>query len=528
MNVRTKLFVSQSLNALVVMAVAAVAVVVAQRFDYQLQRVELAYDQRQTITMLAVQAFRYKTVVDAFVSEGHGDRRAIEQSRADVGNSVKELSRQTEEELSLVHESDRAREAKEIERVARLEAGLSEIDQLVARIMEINRNGPTDEARQLYRLVEQRFSGDISALLAEAMADEQGEVVEADAAIADLAAARVAFLYVTGLCAFAISLATGLALYYMLSRPMRRLLAGVRAVRGGNLAYRVQRVGADEFAELADQFNEMAQNLEDRERRLLGMHSELEQQVRQRTSELETANRRLNYLDRRRLQFLADVSHELRTPVTILRGEAEVTLRMQPGSTDAYRVALTQIAQQARQMGRLIDDLLFLVRSESDTVAFDRQRVDLRQIIAEAVRDGGTLASGKGIAIVDRLPERPVWVEADAQRLRQAALIGIDNAINYSDAGLAVEVSLKAADGRAVISVVDRGVGIPAEELPYVFERFYRVRAGAERRTDGSGLGLSIAKWIAEKHGGSIAMASTPGERTELSIVLPMQSGSAA
>lgn len=528
MNVRTKLLVSQSLNALLVMAVAAVAVVVAQRFDYQLRRVELAYDQRQTITMLAVQAFRYKTVVDAFVSEGRGDRRAIEQSRDDVGNSLRELSRLIEEELSLVHESDHAREAKEVERVARLEAGLSEIDQLVARIMDTNRNGPTDEARQLHRLVEQRFSGEISELLAEAMADEQGEVVEVDAAIEDLAAARVAFLYVTGFFGLAISLVTGFALYYSLSRPMRRLLAGVRAVRGGDLAYRVQSAGADEFAELAGQFNEMAQNLEDRERRLLGMQSELEQQVRQRTSELETANRRLNYLDRRRLQFLADVSHELRTPVTVLRGEAEVTLRMQPGSPDAYREALTRIAQQAKQMGRLIDDLLFLVRSESDTVAFDRQRVDLRQILAEAVRDGSILASGKGIAIVDRLPERPVWVEADAQRLRQAALIGIDNAINYSDTGLSVEVSLKAADGRAVISVVDHGVGVPAEELPYVFERFYRVRGGADRRTDGSGLGLSIAKWIAEKHGGSIAMASTPGEHTELSIVLPLRGGSVA
>jgi two-component system, OmpR family, sensor kinase len=528
MNVRTKLLVSQTLNAMLVIGVAAIAVMIAQRFDYQLRRVELAYDQRQTITMLAVQTFHYKTALERFVNEGGGARRELEQSRDDAGKTLKELSSQTEQELSFVHRADRTRELEEVERVGRLAAALAEVDRLAARIMDLNQNGPTEEARQLYRLVEQRFSGEISELLADAMADEQGEVVEVDADIADIAAARVAFLYVTGFCGLAISLVTGFALYRSLSGPMKRLLAGVRAVRAGNLTYRVETAGTDEFAELARQFNEMAQNLEDRERQLLGMQSELEQQVRQRTSELETANRRLSYLDRRRLQFLADVSHELRTPITILRGEAEVTLRMQPGSQDAYREALTRIAQQSKQMGRLIDDLLFLVRSESDTVAFDRQRLDLREIVADAVRDGSLLARGKGISVTDRLPEQPVWVEADAQRLRQAALIGIDNAINYSAAGLSVEVSLEAVDGRAVISVLDHGVGVPAEELPYVFERFYRVRGGADRRTDGSGLGLSIAKWIAEKHGGSIAMASTPGEHTELTIELPLQGRSAA
>lgn len=528
MNVRTKLLVSQSLNALLVIIVAAVAVVVAQRFDYQLRRVEVAYDQRQTITMLAVQAFHYKTAVHGFVIEGLGDRRALEQSRNDVGNTLGELSRLTEEEQSLLRETDREREAEELARVARLEAELAEIDRQVGRIVDLEQNGRREEARRLHVLVEQRFGAEISTLLAEAMADEQGEVAEVDAAIAEIASARVAFLYVTGMCGLAVSLATGIALYRSLSGPMRRLLAGVHAVRAGNLAYRVHSAGADEFAELAGQFNEMARTLGDREQQLLGMQSELERQVRQRTSELETANRRLSYLDRRRLQFLADVSHELRTPVTILRGEAEVTLRMQPASPEPYREALTRIAQQSRQMGRLIDDLLFLVRSESDTVAFDRQRVDLREIVADAVRDGDLLAKGKGIAVIDRLPERPVWVEADAQRLRQAALIGIDNAINYSATGTPVEVSLEAVGGRAVISILDHGTGVPAEELPYVFERFYRVRGGPDQRVDGSGLGLSIAKWIAEKHGGSIAMTSTPGTQTELTITLPLQVRSAS
>jgi signal transduction histidine kinase len=524
MNVRTKLLVSQTLAALLVIGVAVIAVVVAQRFDYQVGRVGLAYDQRQTVTMLAVQTFHYKTEIDALMAAGPGNERELRRSRSDVEASLKQLSRQTEQELSFVSEEGRARETEEVERVGQLRASLAEIDDLVDQIIRLNQDGPTAEARHLHQVVEQRFTGEISEILAKAMADEHGEVLDVDSEITDIAAGRVAFLYATGFFALAISLVTGLVLHHSISRPMQRLLVGVRALRGGDLKYRVPSDGTDEFAQLARQFNEMAENLEDRERRLLGIHSELEQQVRQRTSELETANRRLSYLDRQRLQFLADVSHELRTPVTILRGEAEVTLRMQPGSQHAYREALTRIAQQARQMGRLIDDLLFLVRSESDTVAFERQRLDLRGIVADAVRDGSILARGKGIEVVDRLPEHPVWVEGDAQRLRQAALIGIDNAINYSEAGLSVEVSLGAANGRAVIGVLDHGIGVPAEELPYVFERFYRVRGRGDRQAEGSGLGLSIAKWIAEKHGGTIAMTSVPGERTELAIELPVRS----
>jgi len=174
-------------------------------------------------------------------------------------------------------------------------------------------------------------------------------------------------------------------------------------------------------------------------------------------------------------------------------------------------------------MGRLIDDLLFLVRSESDAVTFEKQRVDLQTIIADAVHDGTVLARGKGIEIVEKLPGRPVWANGDPQRLRQAVLIAIDNSIKHSDADSAVEVSLGIANGRAAISVLDHGIGVAPEELAYVFERFYRIRGGSQRRPEGNGLGLPIAKWIAEKHGGSISLSSTPGQSTKLTIQLPLE-----
>ncbi len=521
MNVRLKLLVSQSLNLALILAVVSMAVVVAQRFDYQLRRAELAYEQRQTKTMLAVQAFHYKTAIGDALIDGRGRPGELDLARRGVQETLGRLVGQIEQKAAFLHDEENDRQFEESERAGKLEASFSAIDSLVDRIIAMRQSGSDEAARQLHQLVEQRFEGEVAETLAEAMADEQREVAETDSEIANLAARRVVFLIAAGLAALAISLASGLALYRSISPPIRRLLTGVRAIRAGDLRHRVESAGADEFAQLASQFNEMAASLEDRDGRLLDAKSDLERQVSERTAELAGANQRLNYLDRRRLQFLAEVSHELRTPITILRGEAEVTLRVQPESPQAYRESLQRIAQKAEEMGRLIDDLLFLVRSEADTVTFEKQRVDLQSIVVDAVLDGAVLARGKGIAVVEHLPGRPVWANADPLRLRQAVLIAIDNSIKHSNADSAVEVSLSATNGRAAIAVLDHGVGVPPEEMPYVFERFYRIRGASQRRAESSGLGLPIAKWIAEKHGGTISLSSVPGRSTELIIELP-------
>jgi two-component system, OmpR family, sensor kinase len=514
-NVRAKLLISQSLNVMLVVGVAIVAVIVAQRFDYEVKRAELAYDQRQTITQLAVQAFHYKTAI----GDGRAGSAELALARRDVRATLNQFADQVRQELALVSAEDQMIEAEEGERIGQLQATFDGVDALVDRIISLEQGAPNDGAGQLRKAVEQRFAGEIAEALARAMADEESEVIEADASIAELAVRRVAFLIIAGVGALAISVATGWFLNRSISRPIGQLLGGVHALQAGDLKHRVPWKGGDEFAQLASQFNDMAAAVEDRQRRLLDAQTDLERQVAARTAELETLNRRLTYLDRQRLLFLADVSHELRTPVTIMRGEAEVTLRSQARHADEYRETLRRVALQAEQMGRLIDDLLFLVRSESDSISFDRQPVDLRAVVADAVDEGNTLARSKGVAVRQNLPVEPIRANADSQRLRQAILIAIDNAIKYSETDSAIEVSLTRRSGHAAITVLDHGIGIPADELPYVFERFYRIRSG-DRRPDGSGLGLPIAKWIAEKHDGTIAMSSTPGRWTELTIEL--------
>jgi signal transduction histidine kinase len=225
-------------------------------------------------------------------------------------------------------------------------------------------------------------------------------------------------------------------------------------------------------------------------------------------------------LDRLRVLFLADVSHELRTPLTVLRGEAEVTLRTRAASQEDFRDTLESVVHQAEELGRLVDDLLFLTRAEADSLRFEAAPVPLQDVITEALVEGRVLAGANGHQLVPSLPSEPLVVIADRQRLKQTALIAIDNAIKYSDPQSPVEIELRRDGRQALISVRSRGDAIPPEDLPYVFDRFYRGRH--DQTKGGSGLGLSIAKWIVEKHGGTIHLTSGPERLTELEIRLQL------
>jgi signal transduction histidine kinase len=249
---------------------------------------------------------------------------------------------------------------------------------------------------------------------------------------------------------------------------------------------------------------------------------DLESQVLERTAALQQANARLQHLDRSRVRFLADISHELRTPLTVVRGEAEVSLRGTARPEQEYRETLEQIVQQAAEMSRLVEDLLFLARSESDTIGLETRPVILQEVLAEALAAGEALTGPNSVRLERRWPNEPILVQADPQRLKQAVVILVDNAIKYSENADVVRVAAKANGRFAEVSVIDHGPGIPGDDLPYVFERFYRGGVGRSRELGGSGLGLPIAKWIAENHGGAISVTSEPYRETEFKIRLPM------
>jgi heavy metal sensor kinase len=238
----------------------------------------------------------------------------------------------------------------------------------------------------------------------------------------------------------------------------------------------------------------------------------------------ETLNGMLERLERafRRItQFTADASHELRTPVALMRTRAEVVLR-RPRSEEEYRETLRQILEDLQRTSSLIENLMLLARADSGTEALQRTRINMVESVGEAFLEGRTLAETKQISFLEELPESPVWIEGDSNSLRRLFLILLDNAVKYTAPQGRITVSLRSSDGCAVAEVRDTGIGIAAEDLPHVFERFFRADRARSRETGGAGLGLSIGQWIAQAHGGTISAFSKPGEGSVFQVQIPL------
>jgi two-component system OmpR family sensor kinase len=225
---------------------------------------------------------------------------------------------------------------------------------------------------------------------------------------------------------------------------------------------------------------------------------------------------RLERLFRAQQRLLADVSHELRTPLTAVRGNLDLMRRM--GETDPESLAIVQ--DEVERMTRLVGDLLLLARADAGGLPLARQPVDLDNIFLEVYQQVALLQKSVEVTIED-LDQASVM--GDADRLKQLLINLVDNAIKYTPSGGHVRLHLSKADGWARIDIADSGIGIPPEDLPFIFDRFYRVDRARSRARGGSGLGLSIAKWIAQAHGGDIQVTSEVGVGTTFTITLPLR-----
>jgi len=313
-----------------------------------------------------------------------------------------------------------------------------------------------------------------------------------------------------------------------LQRPLDRLLAGIQAVQAGALDHRVPVGSRDEFDRLAEHFNAMATELQQHRGDADAARHRLEDAVQARTSELNTAHDALQRIDARRRQLFADLSHELRTPATAIRGEAEIALRGVDKPIDEYKQTLSRIVGGVKQLAGVIDDLLLIAKTEADQLAMRFDVVDLPALLGDAVEQAETLGAHHGVRVSLDAPRdgavRPVTVHADPDRLRQAVMIALDNAVRYSQRGGAVRLGWQVGQDKVEIMVVDEGIGIDPEELPVVFQRFVRGRRARAHRADGTGIGLSIAQSIIQAHHGEIRIASIPHRGTTVHIELPCRS----
>ncbi|GCE24243.1 sensor histidine kinase [Dictyobacter kobayashii] len=247
-----------------------------------------------------------------------------------------------------------------------------------------------------------------------------------------------------------------------------------------------------------------------------------------------TFDRMLDRLERafaRQRQFTADASHELRTPLSIINTEVEHMLQ-RPHTAEEYIQTLEVVQQENQRMTRLVNNLLTLARTDKELVMLKRDQVDLSEIIVDGAERLAALAQQNGIEIfLSGLDE--ILVRGDQLYLTQLYTNLLENAIKYSAGiGKRVDVRLERQEKQARIQISDEGPGIAAEHLPFIFERFYRADQARTHQQPingvndsmGSGLGLSIARWIAQEHGGSIQVQSSPGQGASFEISLPLSS----
>jgi heavy metal sensor kinase len=283
----------------------------------------------------------------------------------------------------------------------------------------------------------------------------------------------------------------GLLLANQALRPVDRITRAAEQLAAGDLTERVpEPAKMDEIGRLAATFNHMIS--------------------------------RLQAAFERQKQFTSDASHELRTPLAVMRGDIEITLRRER-TAEEYKRALESSLEEIVRLSRLVEDLLTLARGDAGSVELRREPVDLSKLCQQMVEYISPLADQKEQTLGYDGPEAAVMICADLLRLKQLLLNLLDNAIKYAEPHDRITLGLKSEEKDAVITVSDTGRGIPPEDLPHIFDRFFRRSAKtADRSATGFGLGLSIVKWIVDSHGGKIEAQSEPGKGTTFTVRLPL------
>jgi len=229
---------------------------------------------------------------------------------------------------------------------------------------------------------------------------------------------------------------------------------------------------------------------------------------------------RLEEAFQKQRQFAADASHELRTPLAIIQAESSLALDKKRTQVE-YRRSLELVSQEVSYMSDIIGKLLLLARQDAGSEPLNFQEVNVRDLFTELSSDLEALAQEKGVAF-NLGPMDNLTVKGDRFKLRQLFLNILDNAIRYTASGGTVSSSLVRKNGSAFVSISDTGMGIPAEDLPFIFDRFYRVDKARSRTDGGMGLGLAIASSIAKLHGGDIEVESQVGKGSTFYISLPL------
>jgi signal transduction histidine kinase len=290
-----------------------------------------------------------------------------------------------------------------------------------------------------------------------------------------------------GLVAVAIALLITFVLSRRILAPVKALTSVAKRLGRGDFSQRVQVKDKSEIGELAQTFNSMASDLERAERLQRNM--------------------------------VADIAHELRTPLSNIRGYLEA---IRDGVIKPDAETIRSLDEEAVLLSRLVDDLQELSLAEAGELRLNCQAENIGGLINQTVAVVQTQATAKGLSVFIDLPSKLPSVNIDSHRISQVLRNLLDNAVAHTAKGGFITVAAKQRDNWVEVTVTDTGEGIPAEDLPNIFERFYRVDKSRARATGGSGLGLTIAKRLVEAHGGKIEVQSELGKGSRFSFTIPV------
>jgi len=307
-----------------------------------------------------------------------------------------------------------------------------------------------------------------------------------DESVSDLSSSINRYLLWGGLLGVAVAAVVTFLMSRRILSPVESLAQAARGLSKGDFSQRVKVDSKDEFGELAIAFNAMAEDLE-------------------RTEQL-------------RRNLVADVAHELRTPLSNIQGHLEA---IRDGLLPAEPATFDSIYEEVLLLARLVEDLQELTLAEAGQLTLLRHPADVADIARRAASAAQPPAEARGLTIETDLPGHPATAEVDPERIGQVLRNLLSNAITHTSEGGRITVELKDEGHELRVTVADTGAGIPPDDLPYVFERFYRVDRSRVRATGGAGLGLTIAKRLVDAHGGTIGVESELGKGSRFTFTLP-------
>jgi signal transduction histidine kinase len=303
-------------------------------------------------------------------------------------------------------------------------------------------------------------------------------------------ATMIWYVVLAGVGALVISMLIALYLSWAISRPVRAVTAAARKMAAGDYAQQVEVKGPAETAELARDFNLMAE--------------------------------RVRTAYEKQLNFAANVSHELRTPLTSIEGFSQALLEGVSRSDEERRRSLEIINKESKRLGRVTRDILLLSQIDAGEVRYEPKPVDIVDLLGKVKSVYEPQAEDGGIDLRIVAPPEPLTASTDSDRLERILANLLDNAMKYTGRGGTVTITASRQHGALEVSVNDTGPGIDPSLLPKIFDRFYRVDANAGSRKGGAGLGLAICSELVQSLGGSITVQSSPGAGTTFTVRLPL------